>query len=137
MILKNILNLKIILIVGVILAAVIISTAVFLSSNSDGLGNIVTGERLSGTYESYSTYGGTRYIKFSNGNKFELLFGESGNHRDDIRGTYTINGNTITFEYTKEGYSQRPESHSGTINDNRDIIDIPMGTYGYGVYVKK
>jgi hypothetical protein len=141
---KNSFNMKVILIVGVVIAAVVIAAAMFLTSSFDigGIGSVTHGERLSGKYvcrDSIPAIGGNYavdeniYIEFSGANKFTLY----GSNKPDgsaylaYQGTYTVERTNLTFEWTWGDLNCR--SYYVSINDDRDTITIGGGMSSSGL----
>jgi hypothetical protein len=131
MMLKSSLNVKIFVIICVVLAVTIIATGVLLASKSDRIdavyGGVMPENRLSGKYmfKSYIEDRGVSncfiewpYIEFNGENEFKCSNG--------IQGTYTVNGNTITFEYTKD---ESQFSTNETINDSKNLFSFSDAYY--------
>jgi hypothetical protein len=127
MALKNNLNIKIVILVGIVLAAVVIAAIILTSNfnNSDNIGNCIADDVLSGKYTATIslngdiTYNDKNYLEFSDKNNFKLY--SSG--QETLKGTYTVNGNTIILDYTEQGNDQQ-QNGEGFISDDRNEIKI-------------
>jgi hypothetical protein len=141
-------NVRIIAIVSATLAVALIAAVLIFTSGISGgglsdigfSGDRLTGDKLSGKYMCINDkvplhweYLHDGYVEFSGRNEFKAYnLYDMGSHQ----GTYTIDGNNITFEYPVyregESHSNHLTSYTVTINDDRSEISF----YGVCIYKK-
>ena len=144
MAIKNTRNMKTLLILGIAIAAVVITVAVFfvLNSDSGGIGSIAHDERLSGKYvcrDKIPAIDGSYpvdesiYMEFSGANKF-VLYGSKnpdGSTHLAYQGTYTVERTYLTLEWVWGDLNCR--SYNVIINEDRDTITIGGGMSASGL----